>query len=73
MILKKAVQYNKDNSTINYQLATYLFHNNQSRQAVRFFENGLKINFMEHNDFIEDISEKYSTRIVSELISKHKK
>jgi tetratricopeptide (TPR) repeat protein len=72
-ILKKAIEFNKDNSTINYQLATYLFRNNQSKQASHFFEKGLQINFNEHNDFIEDISEKFTNRIVGELISKHRK
>jgi tetratricopeptide (TPR) repeat protein len=72
-ILKKAVEYNQDNSTINYQLATYYFHNNQSKLATQFFEQGLRINFKEHHDFIENISEKYSRHVVKELIIKHKK
>lgn len=71
-ILQKAIEYNKDNSTINYQLATYYFHNNQSKLAFGFFEKGLKINFKEHHDFLEDITSKYSGSIVRELISKHK-
>jgi tetratricopeptide (TPR) repeat protein len=72
-ILKKAYQFNKDNSTINYQLATYYFHNNQSRLGCDFFEKGLKINFKEHEEFIDDISRKYIMPIVGQLVTKHEK
>lgn len=72
-VLKKAIEYNRDNSTINYQLATYLFHNNQSKLAYQFFEKGLKINYTEHNEFLEDISEKYHSTIRYNLANKHKK
>jgi len=72
-VLKKAVQYNEDNSTLNYQLATYLFYNNQSKLAYQYFEKGLSINYTEHNDFIEDISDKFHSTINRKLVSKYKK
>jgi tetratricopeptide (TPR) repeat protein len=72
-ILKKAVEFNQDNATINYQLATYLFNNNQSNQAFRFFEKGLKINYFEYSNYIEDISNKDHASIISKLVVKYKK
>lgn len=71
-ILNKAILYNRDNSTINYQLATYYFQNNQSKLGFSFFEKGLEINFTEHTDFLDNIAGKYASKLASELIIKYK-
>lgn len=72
-ILKKAIEYNQDNSTVNYHLATYFFYNNQTKMACDFFEKGLKINYKEHDDFLEDIPQKYHSKIQQKLLSKYNK
>lgn len=52
-ILSKAYIYNKDISTINYNLAAYYLYNNQPGLASEFFEKGLAINYSEHSDLLQ--------------------
>lgn len=71
-IMTKALEYNPDISVINYQLATYYFFNNQSKQAFRHFEKGLSINFLEHFDYLKALPQK-SARQLTPLLDKYKK
>lgn len=71
-IMAKAFEYNPDISLINYQLATYYFYNNQSKQAFQHFERGLSINFLEHSDFLNALPAK-TIRQINTLLDKYKK
>lgn len=71
-ILTKAVEYNPEISVINYQLATYYFFNNQSKQAFHHFEKGLSINFPEHCDYLKVLPKK-SVQQLTPLLEKYKK
>ncbi len=71
-IMAKAFEYNPDISLINYQLATYYFFNNQSKQAIHHFERGLDINFVEHIDFLDALPKK-TARQLNPILNKYKK
>ncbi len=73
-ILKKAVEYNKDNSTINYQLSIYYFCKDNFDLACNYFEKGLAINYKEHYEYLDEISISRQSFLngVQELIKKYK-
>lgn len=71
-ILRRAVEYNPEVSSINYQLARYYFKNNQSKIAYLHFEKGLKLNFQEHEDYLEDIP-KRSLKQLLLIVKKYNK
>lgn len=70
-ILNRAIEYNPEISIINYQLASYYFSNNQSKQGLEHFEKGLSINFNEHTHFLEDLSAKSQRQLIP-ILSKFK-
>jgi tetratricopeptide (TPR) repeat protein len=71
-ILNKAYQYNKDISTINYNLAAYYLYINEPQMAYEFFEKGLAINFKEHNDFLLRHPMAFRNKTIRALIRKYK-
>jgi len=71
-ILKKAYQYNKEISAINYNLAAYYLYNNQPNLASEFFEKGLSINFSEHRDLLSRYPLTSHNELFSKLIRKYK-
>jgi len=71
-ILSKAYQFNKDISTINYNLAAYYLYNNQPILACEFFEKGLAINYGEHSDLFDRYPIISKNEKFSQLIRKYK-
>lgn len=71
-ILSRAYLYNKDVSTINYNLAAYYLYNNQPALASEFFEKGLAINYSEHNDLLTRYPIASKNELFSQLIRKYK-
>jgi tetratricopeptide (TPR) repeat protein len=69
-ILSQAFEFNSDISLVNYLLGTYYFKNNQSKLAVHHFEKGLKINFLEHEGYIKELSGK-AKKILRPIIKKY--
>ncbi|MCG8697374.1 MAG: tetratricopeptide repeat protein [Bacteroidales bacterium] len=69
-ILSKGHKFNEDNSSINYKLATYYFHNNQPQEGCHFYERGLLINFTEHTSYYSELPEESSKNQISELLKK---
>jgi tetratricopeptide (TPR) repeat protein len=72
-ILNKAYQYNKEISTINYNLAAYYLYVDQSQLACEFFEKGLAIDFEEHRDMLSQYPEVSKNKAIHTLIRKYKK
>jgi tetratricopeptide (TPR) repeat protein len=71
-ILSKAYLYNKDISTINYNLAAYYLYNDQPMLACEFFEKGLVINYSEHNELLNRYPITSKNETFSQLIRKYK-
>jgi tetratricopeptide (TPR) repeat protein len=71
-ILKKAYQYNKEISTINYNLAAYYLYNDQPNMAYEFFEKGLSINYDEHSELLNRYPLVSGNATFSKLIRKYK-
>ncbi|MBN1596981.1 MAG: tetratricopeptide repeat protein [Bacteroidales bacterium] len=71
-ILNKAYQYNKDISTINYNLAVYYLYNKQDQLAYEYFEKGLSINYNEHSELLSRYPKTTDNKIISQLIKKYK-
>jgi tetratricopeptide (TPR) repeat protein len=71
-ILKKAYQFNKEVSAINYNLAAYYLYNNQPVLASEYFEKGLAINFNDHQDLLNRYPLSSNSEIFSKLIRKYK-
>jgi len=72
-VLNKAYEYNKDVSTINYNLAAYYLYDNQPILAGKYFEKGLSINFKEHNELFTRFPETSNSKIFSKLVRKYRK
>lgn len=72
-VLNKAYKYNKDVSTINYNLAAYYLYDNQPELAGKFFEKGLLINFSEYGDLFNKYPLVSNNEIFTQLIKKHRK
>ena len=71
-ILKKAYEYNKDISAINYNLAAYYLFDNQPKMAEKYFERGLLINFGEHHELFDKFPEFSGNKLFTKLIRKYK-
>lgn len=71
-ILNEAYQYNQNNSALNYKLAFFYLHNNQSKLACRFFEKALSINFQEHQEYLAKIPASRKGKDLRDLIEKYK-
>ncbi len=72
-ILQKGYRYNKNISTINYQLAAYHISNEQRSIAYKYFEKGLSLNFKEHNKVLDQFPETKKDKDISRLIVKYQK
>ncbi len=72
-LLNKAYEYNKEISTINYNLAAYYFYNNQPHLACEFFEKGLLINYNEYNDVFNRYPMISNHEVFSQLVKKYRK
>jgi len=72
-ILNKAYQYNYNNSTINYELASYYIDINKYSEAMTYFERGLALNYAEHKNYLERISNKINKENIENIIIKFQK
>lgn len=70
-ILKKGYKYNKNISTINYQLAAYHIYNDQPGTACRYFEKGLALNFREHHIVLDLFPKTRKNKEIIRLVIKH--
>ena len=71
-LLNKAYEYNRENSTINYNLAAYYLYDNKPKLASKFFEKGLRINYKEHNEMLSRYPKTTDNELFSRLINKYK-
>ncbi|MBN1951980.1 MAG: tetratricopeptide repeat protein [Bacteroidales bacterium] len=71
-LLNKAYEYNKEISTINYNLAAYYLYDNNLKLAGKYFEKGLRINYSEHNEMLLRFPITTSSELFSRLIKKYK-
>jgi tetratricopeptide (TPR) repeat protein len=71
-VLRKAYQYNNDISTVNYQLAVYYLYNHQPDMAYKYFEQGLLINYKEHDELFRSIPETLKNVKIDQLIHKYR-
>jgi len=71
-LLKKAYEYNKEVSTINYNLAVYYLYDNNLKLAGEYFEKGLRINYNEHNDLLLRFPITSNSELFSSLINKYR-
>ncbi len=72
-LLNKAYEYNKDISTINYNLAAYYLYNNQPHLASVYFEKGLLINYYEYGELFNRFPLVSNNEIFSQLVKKYRK
>jgi tetratricopeptide (TPR) repeat protein len=71
-ILNNAYQFNKEVSTINYNLAAYYLYDNQPHLAAIYFEKGLAINFQEHSDLLSRFPMASKNESFTQLIKKYR-
>lgn len=72
-ILNKAYQYNNEIAAINYNLAAYYLHIDQSKLAYEFFEKGLAIDYEEHSELLSQYPVVSKNKTITALIKKYKK
>ena len=71
-LLNRAYEYNKEVSTINYNLAAYYLIDNKPKLAGEYFEKGLRINYSEHNDLLSRFPMTSGNELFSRLINKYR-
>jgi tetratricopeptide (TPR) repeat protein len=52
-MLIQLYQYNHENPTINYRLAAYHAYQYDYKNACKYFERGLKLNYQEHREMFK--------------------
>jgi tetratricopeptide (TPR) repeat protein len=72
-LLNKAYEYNKDISTINYNLAAYYLYNNQPHLAGIYFEKGLLINYNEYGELFNRFPKVSNNETFCRLVKKYRK